>query len=236
MGHTRAMRRPRGTGIVAVGLAVLLALGVTGCGGDDDEDTGAGDDGTGAPEAPEAPDESGAGEGDVAEPEVRDELLAMMAEDQDERLNGGGSVATDRERTERLQEIVDEHGWPTLSMVGKEGATAAWVIAQHADFDVELQEEILGLMHDAGDDVDASEVAYLEDRVAVNQGEPQRYGTQVRCVPGGGVEPATPLVDEAAVDDLRAEAGMDPLADYFAEFEEGCAAGASGIEPVAPEA
>jgi hypothetical protein len=107
-------------------------------------------------------------------------------------------------------------------MVGKDGATAAWVIAQHADFDVDLQQELLDLMHEAGDDVDASEVAYLEDRVAVNRGEPQRYGTQARCAAGGGVEPATPLLDEAAVDDLRAEAGMEPLADYFAEFEAGC--------------
>lgn len=212
------MRGPRGTGIGALAMVLVLA----GCGGDDDEDAGAADDATGQ------------GSGDVAEPEVRDELLAMMADDQDERLNGGGSVATDRERTGRLQEIVDEHGWPTLSMVGKDGATAAWVIAQHSDFDVELQEAFLGLMHDAGDDVDASEVAYLEDRVAVNNGEPQRYGTQARCVAGGGVEPATPLVDEAGVDDLRAEAGMGPLADYFAEFGAGCAEEAPGIEPVEP--
>src|SRR5687767_4490529 len=126
------MRRSWGTGIVVAGLAFALALGVTGCGGGD-EDAGADDDATETPGAPE-PEEPGAGDGDVAEPEVRDELLAMMAEDQDERLNGGGSVATDRERVERLQEIVDEHGWPTLPMVGKEGATAAWVIAQHADF------------------------------------------------------------------------------------------------------
>lgn len=210
---------------MAVGLALALVL--AGCGGDDDDPAEGADDATEAP----ADDDDG-----VAEPEVRDELLAMMADDQDERLNGGGSVATDRERTERLQEIVAEHGWPTLSMVGKEGATAAWLIAQHSDFDVDLQAELLELMHDAGDDVDASEVAYLEDRVAVNRGEPQRYGTQARCVPGGGVEPATPLIDEAAVDDLRAEAGMAPLADYFAEFGAGCAEETPGIAPVDPEA
>lgn len=204
---------------MVAGLALALALGSAGCGGDDDED-GTGDATSEEPEA-EPGAEPGA-EGDVAEPGVRDELLAMMEADQDERTGGTGSAATDRERTERLQAIVEEHGWPTRSMVGEEGATAAWVIAQHSDFEVDLQQELLDLMVAAGDDVDASEVAYLEDRVAVNNGEPQRYGTQARCVPGGGVDPATPLVDEAAVDDLRAEAGMDPLVDYFAEFEAGC--------------
>lgn len=177
--------------------------------------------------------ESNDHDGDVVEPEVRDELLAMMEADQTERTEGTGGVGSDRERAERLQEIVEEHGWPTLSMVGEEGATAAWVIAQHADFDVALQEELLALMQAEGDDVDAGEVAYLEDRVAVNKGEPQRYGTQVRCVPSGGVEPATPLVDEGAVDELRAEAGMDPLADYLAEFEEGCSL-ETGVEPGGP--
>ena len=186
---------------------LVVCAGLLTCSGDDDE-------------ADDPPAEAEA-ETDVAEPEVRDELLAMMEDDQASRT-GGAAGGSDQERTARLQEIVAEHGWPTLSMVGKEGATAAWVIAQHADFDVDLQADMLALMVEAGADVDATEVAYLEDRVAVNRGEPQRYGTQVRCVPGGGVAPATPLVDEAAVDDLRAAAGMDPLADYFAEFEAGC--------------
>ena len=194
-------RLRRGTALVAVGLGLLA------CSGDETDHEG-----------------DAARSEQVAEPEVRDELLAMMEDDQTERTEGTGSASTDRERTERLQAIVEEHGWPTLSMVGKEGATAAWLIAQHSDFDVELQEELLALMQAEGDDVDASEVAYLEDRVAVNNGEPQRYGTQVSCVPEGGVEPSTPLVDEAAVDALREEAGMEPLADYYTEFEEGCAA------------
>ena len=209
--------------IVGVVVGLALGLGLLGCGGGDDGD-GADDTGGGG----------GSGGSDVAEPEVRDELLAMMEEDQAERTGGTGSVASDRERAERLREIVEEHGWPTLSMVGKEGATAAWVIAQHADFDVELQEEFLALMQAAGDDVDASEVAYLEDRVAVAKGASQRYGTQIRCTPDGEVAPATPLIDEAGVDQLRAEAGMAPLADYYAELADACATEAAATAPTEP--
>ena len=47
----------------------------------------------------------------VAEPELRRELLAMMEEDQAEQT---GEVATNNysARTDRLAEILDEHGWP----------------------------------------------------------------------------------------------------------------------------
>ena len=206
------------------GVAVLAAASVTllACSGDDDG---------GGREADASTDAGGGDGSEITEPEVRDELLAMMETDQAERTGEAvGSVATDRERADRLAEIVDEHGWPTFDMVGVEGSTAAWVIAQHADFDVDYQREMLELMTAAVEDdgADPSELAYLVDRVAVNSGEPQTYGTQVRCVPEGGVAPATPLVDEAGVDALRAEVGLDPLADYFAEFGAGCEAETGG--------
>jgi hypothetical protein len=66
-------------------------------------------------------------------------------------------------------------------------------------------------------------LAYLEDRVAVAAGQPQTYGTQLGCAPAGP-QPATPLADPAAVDGLRAAAGLEPLADYLAEMAEICSA------------
>lgn len=217
------LRTTAGTAVLVAASVLLLA-----CSGGDDE---GGSDDDASTEADPGGGEAGGGEGEVGEPEVRDELLEMMASDQAERTGEAvGSVATDRRRAERLAEIVDEHGWPTFDLVGVEASTAAWVIAQHADFDVEYQREMLELMTAAVEDggADTSELAYLQDRVAVNSGEPQTYGTQVRCVPGGGVEPATPLVDEAGVDELRAEVDLDPLADYFAEFGAGCEAETGG--------
>jgi hypothetical protein len=208
----------RRVAVIGLGLLVgLLGMGGAACGGDDDGASVERDE-------TEESEESGDGaSSDVEEPELRDELLGMMDADQEERT---GAVGTnhDSERTERLGEIIDEHGWPTFDLVGREAATAAWVIAQHSDQDVPFQEQALELMQAAVDDdqADASELAYLADRVAVNNGEPQRYGTQVRCAPGGA-QPATPLVDADRVDELRADIGLDPLATYLAEFEEGCA-------------
>lgn len=155
----------------------------------------------------------------------------MRDADQAERTGQApGGVETDRARAERLKEIIDEHGWPTIDLVGRDGASAAWLIAQHADFDVALQERALELMREALDDdqVDPVDVAYLEDRVAVNRGRPQTYGTQIRCM-DGRPQPATPIRGEAGVDARRKEVGLDPLEDYYAELEEACAAEAAGM-------
>ena len=58
------------------------------------------------------------------------------------------SAIDDKNRT-RLKEIVDQYGWPGKSMVGKDGAQAAWLLAQHADADHAFQKKCLAL--NAGD-------------------------------------------------------------------------------------
>jgi hypothetical protein len=188
--------------------ALCLTAVLVGCGGDDD----------GTDERANQTQPGG------MEEALRRELLDMMEADQAERT-GESDGEGDESRAARLRQIIDEHGWPTFDLVGKDGATAAWLVAQHADFAVAFQAEALELMRGAleAEQADATEVAYLEDRVAVNRGQPQRYGTQVRCL-GGRPEPATPLVDAAAVDARRAEVGLEPLADYYEEIADACAA------------
>ena len=182
--------------VIVVVSAVLLA-----CSGD-------GDDGT----------------AEVGEPELRRELLAMMEEDQAEQT---GEVQTNSydARTERLAQILDEHGWPTFDLVGEDGSTAAWVIAQHADLDPDLQQRALELLRDAAEQGQASkgDLAYLEDRVAVAEGNDQVYGTQIRCNEEGTPVPATPIADESSVDERRVAAGLAPLQDYIEEMTAICA-------------
>ncbi|SOE02172.1 DUF6624 domain-containing protein [Blastococcus haudaquaticus] len=156
--------------------------------------------------------------------ELHDELVAMLERDQSGRT-GGPDAEGDAARTERLKEILAEHGWPTYDLVGQDGEDAAWAIAQHSDQDPAFRREALELLRTAVAAGQASpgNLAYLEDRVAVAAGQPQTYGTQVGCGPQGP-EPATPLADPAAVDGLRTAAGLEPLADYLAEMAEICAA------------
>ena len=161
---------------------------------------------------------------DVLEPALREELLAMMDEDQAEMM---GEIATNnyRARTERLAEILDEYGWPGFDLVGEDGSLAAWVIAQHADLDLDVQQRALELLREAAEQDQASrgDLAYLHDRVAVATGEPQMYGTQIRCGEDQLPVSATPIADEASVDERRAGAGLPPFEEYIAEMTAICA-------------
>ncbi|RKF26366.1 DUF6624 domain-containing protein [Micromonospora globbae] len=156
---------------------------------------------------------------------LHDELVAMLRRDQADR-EGRPQAESDQARTARLKEIVAAHGWPTIDLVGEDGEDAAWAIAQHSDFDLAFQERAVELLRAAVAAGQASpgNLAYLEDRVAVAKGEPQVYGTQVRCGPDGPV-PATPIRDEAGVDGRRAGAGLPSFAAYLAEMAAICAEG-----------
>jgi hypothetical protein len=191
-------------------LAVVLLL--AGC--------AAGEPTTGAASSAVAPTPSRSAAFDAA---LHDELVAMLERDQSGRT-GGPDPEGDAARTARLAEILDAHGWPTRELVGEDGAEAAWAIAQHSDLDPAFQQRALELLRQAVAAGQASpgELAYLTDRVAANTGQPQTYGTQVSCTPDGP-QPAVPLADPAAVERLRAEAGLDPLAAYLAEMADICA-------------
>jgi hypothetical protein len=73
------------------------------------------------------------------------------------------SRASTSENTDRLREIVREYGWPGVSLVGEQGSDAAWLLAQHADRQLDFQREVLPLLERAVDAGEAkpAHVAYL---------------------------------------------------------------------------
>ena len=124
----------------------------------------------------------------------------------------------DTENTERLGEIVERHGWPTNTLVGKDGAQAAWLLVQHADLAPKFQRKCLDLMAKVPrDEIRQEDIAYLTDRVLLAEGRKQVYGTQF-TMENGKCKPR-PLEDEASVDKRRKEVGLPPLAVYLKESE-----------------
>ena len=142
---------------------------------------------------------------------------------QDQGLPTKGPATTDLQRQQRLAEILDQVGWPTYDLVGKDGGDAAWLIAQHADLDPDLQKRALRLLRAAVADGQASggNLAYLGDRVAAAEHRPQRYGTQIDCTQDGAV-PRGGLLLPGRVDQLRRRAGLEPLADYLDTMSSVC--------------
>lgn len=207
-------------------IAVLLVLALTACGGGSSDEPEADPTVAAAtpadlPEGCPVPLEEMDREFDQA---LHDELMAMFDRDQSGRMGGRDNEGDDA-RTARLKEIIEEHGWPGTDLVGDDGEDAAWTIAQHSDLDPEFQACALAHLEVAVDLGVGSpgNLAYLTDRVAAGAGEPQTYGTQMGCT-RKGPKPATPLVDPDNIEELRAEAGLDPYEDYLAEMAEVCEA------------
>ena len=125
----------------------------------------------------------------------------------------------DAGNTTRLRRILAEHGWPGKSLVGEKGAHHAWLIAQHADHDPAFQRQALELLREAVARGDAKprELAYLTDRVRINEGRGQVYGTQMRPDENGLPVPQ-PIEDPERVDERRREVGLEPFDEYVRGF------------------
>jgi hypothetical protein len=114
-----------------------------------------------------------------------------------------------------MKQIVKQFGWPGKSLVGADGAQAAWILVQHADHDRPFQTQCLELLKGAVKKGEATgdQLAYLTDRVRVGEKKKQVYGTQLHWVKGK-LQPQ-PIEDEANVDKRRKEVGLSSLADYL---------------------
>ena len=115
-----------------------------------------------------------------------------------------------------MKSIIKEYGWPGAALVGWDGTDAAFFLVQHADH--LTQKELLTLMQSeyrAGN-LSGPNYALFTDRVLVDDGKPQVYGSRARPFDQweAGEPVLYPIEDEANVDNRRAEVGLSPLAEY----------------------
>ncbi|MGB3801287.1 MAG: DUF6624 domain-containing protein [Lewinella sp.] len=120
-----------------------------------------------------------------------------------------------------LRDFVPLHGFPTVAQIGKDGMDAVFLIIQHADQDPAWQAAQLPAMGTAFErgDIGGNDLAMLTDRVRINAGQPQLYGTQV--VPsndGTGAVGLLSVADSLNLDRRRMEMGMVPINHYLRNF------------------
>ena len=123
-------------------------------------------------------------------------------------------LAVDTSNTAWLEGVVAARGWPGRSLVGADGANAAFLLVQHADRDTAFQARVLPLLEReyATGEAEGQQVALLTDRLAGARGQPQVYGTQADISDGRVV--LKHIRDSAGVDVRRARMGLPPLAKY----------------------
>ncbi len=128
--------------------------------------------------------------------------------------------SVDNESSTYMTGILNNIDWVNTSTYGEYISYFAWLLVQHADHDTELQELALKRLEPLleSHEVSRSDYAYLVDRVAVNTGEKQTYGTQStgKCV--NGKPELRPLKQPEKIETLRKEAGLKPLDQYLQQL------------------
>lgn len=114
-----------------------------------------------------------------------------------------------------LERVVKQSGFPGFKQVGEKGANNFWLLVQHCDNKPSFQKYVLDLMKQEvkRENADPYNYALLLDRVNVNTGKPQVYGTQVtyrerKAVPKG-------KINIEKVNKNRLSIGFDSLQDYL---------------------
>lgn len=114
-----------------------------------------------------------------------------------------------------LKQIFQTYGFPTYDLVGKKSSNYYWLCVQHCDQDLSFQQTVLAAMEPKVKEkkADPKNFAYLTDRVNINSGKPQTYGTQVTYKERTAI--AKHLADPSQVNQKRLAIGLDSLETYL---------------------
>lgn len=151
---------------------------------------------------------------------LMEDIISKYSIDSIETTQDGGILLVDERNRNRLKEIFSEYGFPTRQLVGKDAMEGIFLMIQHSDGDKEWQKSQLANIDIAvkKGNMDSESYAYLYDRIKINSGEKQLYGTQF-----AKVDPINRTVELAETEDLdnldtrRMEIGMMPI-EMYKEF------------------
>lgn len=154
--------------------------------------------------------------------EKDDKLRAKLMENK--TLSNGYNremKAIHNSNAKRLNRIIDVIGFPTSEKIGEEASNAAWLIIQHSIGQPDLMKKWAALMEIEVKNGQADKInfAYLTDRIAVFEGNPQRYGTQFDWDENGEMSPAK--IDEYdKVNERRKAIGLNSLEEQIKVMRE----------------
>ncbi|WP_426476095.1 DUF6624 domain-containing protein [Chryseobacterium sp. CBSDS_008] len=121
------------------------------------------------------------------------------------------------DNTKRAELLYKKYGYLGIDKVGEKGETQFWAIVQHYDKSVDFQNKVLKSLKKEVSKKNASpdNYALLYDRIKVNNGEKQLFGTQIEYKKNGQAKPKNGLIDTINIDKLRKKYNLDPLKKYL---------------------
>ena len=117
----------------------------------------------------------------------------------------------------RLKQIFDKYGFIGFDLAGEQGSQDFWLMVQHSDHNPDFQKEVLEKMKLEVERGNAKSTNYglLVDRVKLNSGEKQVFGTQVAYNIKTGQAYPRDLEDSLNVNERRKSIGLHPIEEYL---------------------
>ncbi|MFA4853490.1 MAG: DUF6624 domain-containing protein [Bacteroidales bacterium] len=122
----------------------------------------------------------------------------------------------------QIKKLFDNYGYLGYDKVGKESSHNFWLLIQHADKYPSFQDSVLTKMKLEADKGNASllDYAYLVDRVKVNTGQLQIYGTQMKLNSTKTSYETKPTLEPDKLNEKRKQVGLPPIEDYIKTMNE----------------
>ena len=118
-----------------------------------------------------------------------------------------------KENQKELVRLLDKYGWPTTSEVTEYAAAGAALIINHGSH--KMRVKYFPMLEAAFKKGEAQPLRYakMKDRLLVEEGKKQLYGTQLKFVKGK--KELYPIQDPGKVDQRRKKIGLEPLKPYL---------------------
>lgn len=119
-----------------------------------------------------------------------------------------------------VEKIVSDYGWLAVNKIGDRANQTLWAVIQHCSKE-DIQQKYLPIIKNSvlKGETPASQYAFLVDRIAVNSGELQVFGTQICTDTTTKEKSVCPLQNPNQVDERRKEIGFEPLNEYLNFFD-----------------
>lgn len=117
-----------------------------------------------------------------------------------------------------VEKWIDKHGWLGPQEIGFMGIQAVFLVIQHAD--LKTQKKYYPMLKKAEREgtILSSNIALLEDRIAVREGRKQTYGSQFYVDSESKKNIVYPLENVEDVDGLRKSMGLQPMQEYLKDW------------------
>ncbi|WP_281616185.1 DUF6624 domain-containing protein [Flammeovirga sp. SubArs3] len=117
-----------------------------------------------------------------------------------------------------VSELLDKYGWIGKDKIGETANSTLFLVIQHSSKEIRLK--YIPLLREAVKNKKAKkrQLALMEDRLNLEYGKPQVYGSQV-SLNHKGKNYVFPIDDPETVNERRAEMGLEPIEDYLLFFD-----------------